>query len=342
MPKQIYTPKVTVLMSVYNGEKYLPEAVDSILNQTFEDFQFLIIDDGSTDSSLEILRFYNDSRIRIIENKINIGLIKSLNKGLKLAKSKYIARMDADDISMPLRLEKQVALMDSHPEIGVCGTWVEAFYGETSIWEKPREHDSIFAGMLFDNMVNHPTVIIRMDAVSALKAYYEDAYIHAEDYEYWIRLLLSGVRFTNIGEALLRHRVHEEKVSIVYNAILMKNTEKIRLKLLAYLGINPEEEEVLVHNIIANRRTSDIKHIERAAIWLNKIKEANNKKKVFSEPALEWELSQRWFELCYNSCALGPIVWQVFNQNPVPIDLNLRQKVKFFLKSMLSVGEKSR
>jgi len=115
-------PKVTVLMPVYNGEKYLNEAIDSILGQTFKDFKFLIINDGSTDGTADILKSYKDSRIKVTNNEKNIGLTKSLNKGLKMAKSEYIARMDADDISLPTRLQKQVEFMDSHPKVGVCGT----------------------------------------------------------------------------------------------------------------------------------------------------------------------------------------------------------------------------
>ncbi len=115
-------PRVTVLMSVYNGEKYLREAIDSILNQTFKDFEFLIIDDGSTDSSADIIRSYTDFRIRLIQNEKNIGLTRSLNKGLKLAKGEYIARMDVDDISLPIRFEKQVSFLDKYEDVKLVGS----------------------------------------------------------------------------------------------------------------------------------------------------------------------------------------------------------------------------
>ncbi|MCP8319033.1 MAG: glycosyltransferase, partial [Candidatus Methylarchaceae archaeon HK01B] len=117
------SPKITILMSVYNGEKYLREAIDSILNQTFKDFEFLIINDGSTDRTVEILRSYHDSRIKIITNEKNMGLTKSLNKGLKIARSEYVARMDADDISYPRRLEVQYEYMKKNPDVGIVGSW---------------------------------------------------------------------------------------------------------------------------------------------------------------------------------------------------------------------------
>ena len=118
-------PLVTVLMSVYNGEKYLERAIKSILNQTFKDFEFLIINDGSTDNSVKIIQSFNDLRLRLIHNESNIGLIKTLNKGLKLSNGKYIARMDCDDISLPKRLSIQASFMEKYPEIGVCGSWVK-------------------------------------------------------------------------------------------------------------------------------------------------------------------------------------------------------------------------
>jgi len=130
-------PEVTVLMSVYNGEKYLREAIDSILNQTFTDFEFLIVNDGSTDRTAEILRSYDDPRIIIINNEKNIGLTKSLNIGLRMAKGEYIARMDADDVSMPERLQKQIELLNQKKNTGLVGTYYtiinekgKVFFGE--------------------------------------------------------------------------------------------------------------------------------------------------------------------------------------------------------------------
>ena len=122
-------PKVTVLMPVYNGEKYLKEAITSILLQTFDDFEFLIINDGSSDASVDIIQSFRDPRIRLVHNDTNIGLIATLNKGLKLAHGKYVARMDQDDISLPRRLEKQTYFMDNNPDVGVCGTWIKLFMG---------------------------------------------------------------------------------------------------------------------------------------------------------------------------------------------------------------------
>jgi glycosyltransferase involved in cell wall biosynthesis len=144
-------PRISVVMSVYNGEKYLRQAIESILQQTYTDFEFIIIDDGSTDSSREIIQSYDDKRIRLVINEQNIGLTKSLNKGIRLAKGEFIARMDADDISLPQRFEKQVAYLDSHPEVGVLGTYANIIDHRGKIINNiifPTEHETILWTML--------------------------------------------------------------------------------------------------------------------------------------------------------------------------------------------------
>ena len=132
-------PKISVLMSVFNGERYLIKAIDSILNQTFKDFEFIIIDDGSMDSSNAIIRSFDDPRVRLIENEKNIGLTKSLKKGIDLCRGEYIARMDGDDISLPERLKKQVEFMDHNRGVGISGTW------KRSIGLKSNKSSEIFS-----------------------------------------------------------------------------------------------------------------------------------------------------------------------------------------------------
>ncbi|MFT5919102.1 MAG: glycosyltransferase involved in cell wall biosynthesis, partial [Granulosicoccus sp.] len=143
-------PLVTVLLPVYNAEKFLEQAIRSVLDQTFTEFEFLIINDGSTDRSEEIIVSFNDSRIRYIKNETNLKLIKTLNKGIEFASGKYIARMDADDISLPTRFEQQVALLEKQPEIGVCGTNCIIFTtkGEESPSQYASDNDEIKFNML--------------------------------------------------------------------------------------------------------------------------------------------------------------------------------------------------
>lgn len=208
-------PLVTVLMSVYNGQKFLSEAIESILNQTFKDFEFLIINDGSTDSSRGIILSYNDSRIKLIENQANIGLTRSLNKGIDLAQGKYIARMDADDISLPERLEKQVRFMELNEDVAVCGSCAEII-NETKAkigeFKNPESSDDIKISLFFLNPIVHPTAVMRKNRVVEVGKY-DPCFMRAQDYALWIKLFLKGYEFYNLQDKLIIYRNHEINIT---------------------------------------------------------------------------------------------------------------------------------
>lgn len=206
-------PCVTVLMSVYNGEKYLSEAIDSILAQTYPDFEFLIIDDASSDGSLEIVKSYVDPRIRLIANQERMGLAANLNRGIQLAFGEYIARMDADDISMPQRLEKQVAFMQTNPDIAASGTCAidMTVSGLDLKVRKVRRGGSLRRWIWMPSPLIHPTVIFKKSVVE--KFGYDVSLEPAEDYGLWIGLHCAGARLDNLSEVLLRYRVHEQSVT---------------------------------------------------------------------------------------------------------------------------------
>lgn len=203
--------KVTVLMPVYNGAKYLREAIESILNQTFSDFEFLIMNDGSTDESVTIINSYHDPRICLAHNERNLGLIHTLNRGMERAGGEYIARMDCDDISLPDRLSKQVALMERHPEIGVCGTWIQYFMGRDDIIRLPVNHHEIKASLPTVCPIAHPTAMLRTSLVKNNGLYYSHDYPHAEDYEMWFRAA-EITHLANIPEILLKYRIHPGQI----------------------------------------------------------------------------------------------------------------------------------
>jgi len=206
-------PKVSVLMPVYNGALYLNESIDSILNQSFINFEFLIINDGSTDNSAFIINSYSDKRIRYIELKQNSGIINALNLGLEQANGDYIVRMDADDIAAPNRIEKQVFFMDEHPEVAVAGSAVEYFGAKSGIMKVPVTHEEITWSLLFGASFFHPTVILRREILVGLGLYrYPTEYPHAEDYALWAELI-GKTKFANLPDALLRYRFNSVSVS---------------------------------------------------------------------------------------------------------------------------------
>lgn len=209
--------KISIVMSVYNGERYLQESVNSILNQTFSDFEFIIIDDGSTDGTWRILEKYasQDSRIVLVRNQKNIGLTRSLNKGLKLSSGKYIARQDADDISLPKRLEKEEKFLDEHPKVVLVSYSTEKIDSEgRSLGKFKNQGDPDFVAwhLLFYNYIMcHSQVMFRRDPVMDLGGYSEDRY-YAQDYELWLRLVEVG-DIVVLPETLVKWRFHSENIS---------------------------------------------------------------------------------------------------------------------------------
>jgi glycosyltransferase involved in cell wall biosynthesis len=198
-------------MPVYNGERYLKEAIDSILNQTFGDFEFIILNDGSTDNTKKIITSYDDSRIVYIENEKNLGIVKTLNKGIDNTKGKYIARMDADDISLPERFEKQIALMERYEDIDICGTWI-MYMGRGNIWKIPEYDIEAKLTLIYGSSFAHPTVMIRKKIFDKYFIRYDEKFLGAEDYKMWIDMSKIA-KFYNIQEVLLNYRVHNSQIS---------------------------------------------------------------------------------------------------------------------------------
>jgi glycosyltransferase involved in cell wall biosynthesis len=211
---------VSVVMSVYNGEKYLAEAIDSILAQTFGDFEFIIVDDGSMDGSAQILAEHSarDGRIRVLSQE-NRGLTKSLNTAISHARAPLIARMDADDIALPCRFERQVAAFDTNPRLVGLGTAVATFTDGRAN-RRTRSvtcgGEAIRSALETRNVMNHPSAMIRAEALRDIGGYREK-FITSQDYDLWLRLAETG-DLDNLPETLLRYRVHGGRTSDTKNA----------------------------------------------------------------------------------------------------------------------------
>jgi glycosyltransferase involved in cell wall biosynthesis len=217
-------PKVSVVMSVYNGEKYLRSSIESILRQTYSDLEFIIINDGSTDTGLDIINEYakKDERIKLISRE-NIGLVYSLNEGIKKAQGEYIARMDADDIAMPVRLEKQLKYAQEEG-LAVCGAWAEGIDdlgNKIKDMDYPPDTEKIRRYTLLHNPFIHPSVIFRKDIFEKVGGY-RQFFKHIEDYELWTRMVFK-YRTGNIPEKLLQYRLHQDQIT-------NKDNLKMRLK----------------------------------------------------------------------------------------------------------------
>uniref|UniRef100_UPI0011E6F564 glycosyltransferase family 2 protein n=1 Tax=Campylobacter concisus TaxID=199 RepID=UPI0011E6F564 len=294
-------PVVSVVMSVYNAEKYLDDAIQSILKQTYKNFEFVIINDGSNDRSLEIIKKYkNEDDHIILISRENRGLISSLNEGIAKARGEYIARMDADDISLPFRIEKQLQVMEHDKNIVVCGSWINIF-GENINEKVARyfEHDKqIKANLLVSCCFAHPSVMIRKDALTNNNILYDERFKNAEDYYLWTQLAKVG-KFYNIPEILLKYRFLETSITRLsdrdfskrYN--ILKDTFKEALKA---VDLNITEEDMKIHFIISdNARIKnnkiELKHIKN---YFDKILKASENKRVVDLATLKQVLGRRW------------------------------------------------
>jgi glycosyltransferase involved in cell wall biosynthesis len=205
----------------------LTEAVESILNQTFADFEFLIITEPGTNR--EIIDAYSDRRIRHVEAPQVIGLARCLNLGIQMAKGEYIARMDADDVSFPDRLERQVTYLDEHQEVGIVGTGYESIdeSGRTlSISSKPSSPEFIKWQSLLVNPVAHPSILARAEVIRHLGGY-DPAMVHAEDYDLWVRAIANKTNIVNLPDVLIKLRDHSHRVSHIYTNLQKRNTNVI-------------------------------------------------------------------------------------------------------------------
>lgn len=227
------TPLISVIMAVYNGEKYLQESVESIVNQSYKNFEFIIINDGSTDSTVNVLKSYNDSRIKI-HHQENIGLTKSLNKAIRLSTGKYIARMDADDIAVPRRLEKQADFLNSNPEIGLVGSFGVKIDEAGQTIQKitlPVFDKEIRKQLIKENVFIHGSVMIRKEVFDQA-GYYNEAFKYGQDYELWGRIA-QIYKLYNLAEFLLLRR--KTKDSLSNNSEILQ--ERISLSIKAQLSV---------------------------------------------------------------------------------------------------------
>ncbi|WP_418511952.1 glycosyltransferase family 2 protein [Corallibacter sp.] len=268
-------PKVTVLMPVYNCSQYVGDAIESILGQSFTDFEFLIIDDASNDETVSIIRTFKDSRIRLIEKPKNTGYTNSLNYGLTIAKGEYIARMDGDDISLPERFAKQVAFMDTHPEVIACGT-TYSIMGSRLVKKVPIHHNDIKVQLLRRTCFGHPTVMLRNTVFDKFKIRYDPSKEPAEDYDLWVRLLAYG-EFYNLPEVLLLYRVHDSQVSVKKSKKKFSNYYVIKMNVLNYLDTSLTADEGKILERIIFRQVIFYKEFEVFASIKKKLLLANKK-----------------------------------------------------------------
>ena len=282
--------KVTVLMPTYNVAPYVKEAIESVLRQTYRDFELLVVDDASTDDTLAVVRSIDDPRIRIAAFDNNVGLAENLNRGLALINTEYVARMDGDDIAEPFWLEKEVAVLDSHPEIGICSGGFERFGTVKSLVRFPERHEDCMANMLFECSVIVPTFRMSLYRDHGLR-YSTDAF-PAEDYRFWAECM-RVTKIYNLQETLFHYRMHPTQICTARREEQQRKVAEVRRYMLEWLSpdFSEEEKNYYTGQFMAPQIASQQDYNERRG-FCKKMIEKNRSVGHFDEEALRRRLKK--------------------------------------------------
>lgn len=330
-------PKISVVMPVYNTANYLNEAIDSILNQTFTDFEFIIVDDCSTDGSLEIIKSYTDERIILIENEVNKGYIFGLNHALALAKGNYIARMDSDDVSVKTRLNEQFNFLEKNLKVGIVGSFV-SIINETvndfkDIWSYPISDEEIRLHLIANSPFAHPSVMLRRHLLSNHNLKYSKDFYPCEDYFLWHEILKCSEGY-NIPEVLLRYRRHQNQTTVTSIGKLEKSQKSIqKLVIYDYFHFLASESELAIHNDLFSLNIKTRQRISAINNWyLKLLKYLSNSKSQNKSIGAEF-LTRKFIGcLALTEKPNFKLFKYIFNINVIPFGFN-----KSILKTIIKI-----
>lgn len=301
-------PLLSVVMLVYNAEKYLAEAIDSVLNQTFRDFEFIIINDGSTDRSQEIISTYKDKRIRLINNP-NRGIPYSRNLGLKEARGEFLAWFDSDDIILPKRFEKQIRFLQANEQFGVCGTWLHRFNGTKNYTAKvSKDPEIIKAKLLFKTSVLNATAMYRLSMIKKAGVKFNNDLPISEDYDFYLQCS-KHFPLTNLQEVLYRYRASETSIVKQFETQEDKNynIHKVVYKqALNDIGLQPSEAEFKIHSMVASEKLFDsFEDFQACFDWLVIIHKKNQQTKTYDLKALDRVLAEEFLYISKRASKFG-------------------------------------
>lgn len=332
------SPKISVVMSVYNGQKYLKEAIESVLNQTFPDFEFIIFDDCSTDKSLSIIETYTDKRIKLIKNEINKGLTVNLIEGVKIAQGEFLARMDADDICIPQRLEVQLEFLINNPKISILGSAVTFFEdnGQEFIGIQPLTHEEIVVELLFGFTMLHPSVMMRLANLHLNHLNYNPYFKYSQDFDLWVRAS-KILKFANLNKSLLKMREHSDKISHTLRPEQKAFSEEIRERLFIELNLNiSQKEKELIHNIAIDSCLLESDKLKSLEKILAQIIESNNIRQIYKNSVLQKKIHNililQYYECLSRKKKSGLGIWSSSFKLIKNSDLML--KIKIIIRSI--------
>lgn len=302
------TPEITVLMPVHNAAAYVRESAESILAQSFRDFELLVVNDASTDDTIPIIESLHDPRVRVIGGADRLGFSGALNAGLDQARGTFVARMDGDDIALPDRLAVQREFLAAHPEVGLCGGRATVFGMQQGQFARPPlTHREILSHLLFDNPIVHPSVMFRRETFERHHLRYDPAFCPSDDYELWSR----AVRLfpiVNLDRVILRYRVHGASLTLAHWGDMDRHAARVAGRELAALDLPVDDETLRFHRNLGRGRCFPIrerKELARAETWLESLLAANDRNERFPGPEFRRSAARVWYGACYHAGALG-------------------------------------
>ncbi|MEI7423468.1 MAG: glycosyltransferase family 2 protein [Prolixibacteraceae bacterium] len=338
-------PEISVIMPVYNAESYLKESIQSILNQTYTNFELIICDDGSTDRSLEIIQAFRDERIRVIRNEQNLGIPLTLNRLIEACLGKYIARQDSDDISLPKRLEKQARFLEKNPQVGLCGTNFITFGHKNIRRLMPQKDEEIRAFLLINNPICQPTIMVRK---TCLTKPYDQAYDLSEDYAHGYELS-KITKLANLPDVLLKYRWHGTNISLTKEQIMIENANQIRANIFREtLGYDITEQETRLLRLATDSNLTDLNQLVLLEKFLKNIQLKNKISVYYNEQALNNLSFHFWASACMKFKGIGQakkirlmMKSELFSGSSLLHDLSFRHLRTVFLNLMQKSNTKT-
>ncbi|MFB3387295.1 glycosyltransferase family 2 protein [Flavobacterium sp. LAR06] len=331
-------PQISVIIPVFNAGPFLKESIKSILNQSLSNFELIILNDKSTDNSLDIIKELQslDNRIIIIDKLENVGPANLRNEGINAAKGKFIALMDADDISLPTRFEKQLEILEKNPEIGVCGTWF-TFFGSTKnkTIKHNTNHDAIKVSFLHSCNIGNPTVMFKKEVLGHLK--FDNEYVPAEDYDLWSRLL-SKTNFCNIPESLLNYRLHDNNISKTKIENTERSVKKIKINQLRNLEIDAEDSKIEFYlNAVSFKKGLSPEEIIETITASHFLFSQNEKLGYFNQELLQKHIIKNLIRIVRNAGSYNISFFKHLknNENQLFQKINLLDKTIIYFKSLM-------
>lgn len=340
------TPKVSVIIPVYNGFPFIKESMQSILGQTLTDFELIIINDGSVDGTADVIKSFTDERIRVINNPSNKGIGVARNQGISIALGEYCAFLDADDISLPNRLEKQVRVLDHHGNIGLCGSWYKRFnHDQTMEIRLPLDSNILKSTLIFYNPFATSGIMIRKSVIDKYRLNFDTSYEMAEDYDLWERIS-QRTDVANLAESLVLYRIHQDQISVKMEGLKSESDWRIQYRMIQSLGIEPNDKEKSIHTDIGVNWAFEgtVKSIKLTHQWLEKLFRANLEKHIFPEPSFSEVLAERWKYSCLLGTTNGLFAFKTFYSSPLNkfARLNISTLIKFLIFACLRINWKTK